>query len=76
MAGSTAEYIQHHLTNLTFGQLPDGTLGFAQTAEEAAAMGFWSINVDSMAWSIGLGLVFAFIFRRVATAATAGVPGG
>jgi F-type H+-transporting ATPase subunit a len=76
MAGSTAEYIQHHLTNLTYGQLPDGTYGIAQSADEAAAMGFWSINVDSMAWSIGLGLVFTFLFRKAAASATAGVPGG
>ena len=57
MAGETqssAEYIQHHLTNLTYGQLPDGSWGLAHSAEEAQAMGFWSINVDSMGWSIGL----------------------
>ncbi len=76
MAGTTAEYIQHHLTNLTFGQLPDGSWGFAGSAEEAASMGFWSINVDSMGWAIGLGLVFAFLFRKAAKNATAGVPGG
>jgi F-type H+-transporting ATPase subunit a len=76
MAGTTAEYIQHHLTNLTYGQLPDGSWGFAQSAEEAASMGFWSINVDSMGWSIGLGLIFAFLFRKAAKSATAGVPGG
>ncbi|RPG26247.1 MAG: F0F1 ATP synthase subunit A, partial [Gammaproteobacteria bacterium TMED57] len=73
---TTADYIQHHLTNLTYGQLPDGSWGFAHSAEEAAQMGFWSINVDSMAWSIGLGLVFTFFFRRAAAYATAGVPGG
>ena len=39
-------------------------------------MGFWSINVDSMAWSIVLGLLFAVFFRRAAASATAGVPGG
>ena len=39
-------------------------------------MGFWSINVDSMAWSIVLGLLFAVIFRRAAASATADVPGG
>jgi F-type H+-transporting ATPase subunit a len=76
MAGSTAEYIQHHLTNLTYGKLPDKGWGFAQSAEEAAEMGFWSINVDSMGWSIGLGLLFAFLFRKAAKSATAGVPGG
>jgi F-type H+-transporting ATPase subunit a len=76
MAQSTAEYIQHHLTNLTYGQHPDGTWGFAHSAEEAAAMGFMSINVDSMGWSIGLGLIFTFVFRKAAKSATAGVPGG
>jgi len=75
MAGTTAEYIQHHLTNLTFGQLPNGEWGLAQSAEEAASMGFWSINVDSMGWSITLGLVFAVLFRKAAKSATAGVPG-
>ena len=75
MAGSTAEYIQHHLTNLTYGQFPDGSWGFAHSAEEAASMGFMSINVDSMGWSIGLGLLFCWLFRKAAKQATAGVPG-
>lgn len=70
------DYIQHHLTNLTYGKLPTGEWGFAQSAEQAKAMGFWAINVDSMAWSIILGLVFFFLFRSVAKKATAGVPGG
>jgi F-type H+-transporting ATPase subunit a len=73
---SSAEYIQHHLTNLTYGQLPDGSWGLAHTAEEAQAMGFWSVNVDSMGWSIALGLVFCGIFYAAARKATAGVPGG
>ena len=70
-----AEYIQHHLTNLTFGRHPDGTWGFAHDANEAAAMGFYSIHVDSMAWAIGLGLIFCVLFRFTAKRATAGVPG-
>ncbi|MFT7468097.1 MAG: F-type H+-transporting ATPase subunit a, partial [Candidatus Pseudothioglobus sp.] len=43
MAGETqtsGEYIKHHLTNLTYGQFPDGTWGLAQTGEEVASMGF------------------------------------
>ncbi len=76
MADSTAEYIQHHLTNLTYGQHPDGTWGFAHSAQETAAMGFMSINVDSMGWSITLGLVFCCLFRIAAVTATSGVPGG
>ena len=49
-AKTTAQYIEHHLTNLTYGMNPEtGQWEFAHSAEEAAAMGFWSINVDSMA---------------------------
>ena len=73
---TSAEYIKHHLTNLTYGQHPDGAWGFAHSAEEAQEMGFMSINVDSMAWSIGLGVIFLLLFRRAAKNATAGVPGG
>lgn len=73
---TSAGYIKHHLTNLTYGQLPDGTWGFAKSGEEAAQMGFWSINVDSMFWSVFLGLVFFFVFRSVAKKANSGVPTG
>jgi F-type H+-transporting ATPase subunit a len=76
MASTNAEYIQHHLTNLTYGQHADGHWGFAHSAEEAAAMGFNAINVDSMGWAIGLGLVFIAIFYTAARRATSGVPGG
>lgn len=73
---TSAEYIRHHLTNLTYGRHPDGSWGFAHSAEEAGAMGFWTLHVDSLAWSFGLGLVFLALFRRAARRATAGVPGG
>ena len=74
-AKTTAQYIEHHLTNLTYGMNPQtGHWEFAHSAEEAAAMGFWSINVDSMAWSFGLGLVVLMWFREAAAAATSGVP--
>ncbi len=74
-ADDPAGYIQHHLTNLTYGQHPDGSWGLAHSAEEAAAMGFNAIHVDSMLWSIITGLVFFFVFRTAAKNATAGVPG-
>ena len=48
---TSTEYIKHHLQNLTFGELPDGSLGLAQTPEQAKAMGFWAINVDTIAVS-------------------------
>lgn len=37
--------------------------------------GFWAINIDSMFFSVVLGLLFLFIFRKVAKYATSGVPG-
>lgn len=92
MAGenqTVSEYIVHHLTNLTFGKLPagyeryDGSIVadggawvMAHGGEEASAMGFNAIHVDSMAWSIGLGILFCWLFRRMAVKATSGVPSG
>jgi len=73
---SSGEYIKHHLQNLTYGQLPDGTWGFAHGAAEAKSMGFWAINVDSMLFSIGLGLLFLLLFRMAAKKATTGTPSG
>jgi F-type H+-transporting ATPase subunit a len=72
---TASDYIQHHLTNLTLGWLPDQGLVFAHSAEEAAAMGFWALHIDSLLWSIGLGYLFLIGFRKVADNVTAGVPG-
>jgi len=84
MAGdsiTSSEYIKHHLTNLTFGRFPEGTehagqWGFAHSVEQAKEMGFWAINVDSMFWSLALGGLLFYFFRKAAKNATAGVPGG
>lgn len=92
MAGSTqtvSQYITHHLTNLTYGKLPQGferddgsVIGdggawvMAHGAEEASVMGFNAIHVDSMLWSIGLGILFCWLFRSVAKKAQSGVPSG
>lgn len=73
---TSTEYIKHHLTNLTFGVHPDGSWGFAHTAAEAKAMGFWSIHVDTMLWSIGLGALFLWLFRKAALKASADTPSG
>lgn len=79
MSGETqtsAEYIKHHLQNLTYGQLPDGSWGVAHSAEQAKAMGFWAINLDTTIISFVLGAVFLFFFARAAQKASAGVPTG
>ena len=87
MAGTSAEYIQHHLQNLTFGKLPagyeryDGTVvqeatwTLAQSGSEATDMGFMAFHVDTLGWSVFMGLIFLFLFRTVAKRATVGVPG-
>ena len=71
---TSTEYIKHHLTNMTYGKMPDGSWKLAETAEEAQQMGFTAIHLDSMGWSIGLGIIFCFLFWIVAKAANAGVP--
>src|SRR5215467_6174225 len=69
------EYIQHHLTNLQVCRV-DHHWVWNSAAEPAVCKGnFWTINVDSMAWSIVLGLVFCVLFRRVAKTFTTGRPG-
>ena len=73
---TSAEYIKHHLTNLTFGQHPDGTWGIAHGVDEAKEMGFWALHLDTLGFSIGLGVLFLYIFHRAAKQATAEVPSG
>ncbi|WP_280547232.1 MULTISPECIES: F0F1 ATP synthase subunit A [unclassified Halomonas] len=79
MAGNNptpTEYIQHHLQNLTFGYHPENGWSIAHSAQEASDMGFWALHLDTLGWSIGLGLVFLWLFRKVGKAATTGIPGG
>jgi len=73
---SSSEYIRHHLQNLTFGKLSDGTWGIAHSVEQAKEMGFWAINLDTTIVSFILGALFLFIFARAAQKATAGAPNG
>ena len=59
MAGQTpAEYISHHIQNLTYGVKNSGELGFAESAAEAKNMGFMALNVDTMFWSVSCGILF------------------
>ncbi|MDR0480391.1 MAG: F0F1 ATP synthase subunit A [Gallionellaceae bacterium] len=69
---TSTEYIRHHLQNLTCS-LQD--FHCAHSAEEAKAMGFWAINVDTLGVSLVLGLLFLLLFRSVAKKMTTGVPG-
>lgn len=81
-------YIQHHLTNLTYGKIPAGTElcdgGIAEAAQwslagcasEVNAMGFWAFHVDSLFWSGLFGFLFVGLFGLAARRAHAGVPSG
>jgi F-type H+-transporting ATPase subunit a len=75
-AHTSAAYIKHHLQNLTYGKLPDGTWGVAHSAEEAKAMGFWALNLDTFIMSLLLGAVIMLLFRSVAKSVVRGTPGG
>jgi len=68
-AATAGEYIQHHLTNLQVCR-SDG-----EWVWNHCAGNFWSINVDSMAFSVILGVLFLYLFRKVAKNITTGRPG-
>ncbi len=67
---TSGEYIQHHLQNL-------------QVCKDEAGEWVWNhcagnpmtINVDSMFWSVFLGLVFVILFRSAAKKTSADKPG-
>lgn len=64
-------HIQHHLTNAKMCNTEAG-IAFNKACSEA---GFWTWHIDTLAWSIGLGIIFLMIFRSAAKKATVGVPG-
>lgn len=63
---TAAEYIQHHLQNLQLN-LTTGEIGHSS--------GFWTLNLDTLGFSVFLGVLFLFLFRVAAKRATASVPG-
>ncbi|MGY0398360.1 MAG: F0F1 ATP synthase subunit A [Ostreibacterium sp.] len=73
---TSSGYIKHHLQNLTFGQHSDGSWGIAHSSDEATNMGFWAIHLDTMFFSILLGILFLWFFRRVATKLSVDKPTG
>lgn len=66
---NAGEYIQHHLTNLQVCRV-DG-----QWVWNECGGSFWTINVDSMFFSVLLGIAFLLLFRSVAKNMTTGRPG-
>ena len=68
-ARTSGEYISHHLQNLTVCKV-DGDWAVGGDC----AGNFYAINVDSMFWSILLGLIFVISFRAAAKKSSAGKP--
>ena len=71
---TSAEYIQHHLTNLVCGYADDGWTCDHNAVDQ---MGFWAFHVDTLGWSIFLGFVFIGLFRlgipKLSTEAPTGI---
>ena len=67
---TSGEYISHHLQNLQVCKNETGEWVWNQCAGN-----FWAINVDSMFWSVFLGLIFIWMFGSVARKASADKPG-
>jgi F-type H+-transporting ATPase subunit a len=66
---TSSEYISHHLQNLQVCKADSGEWVWNQCAGNPMA-----INVDSMFWSVLLGLVFVLVFRSVAKSTSVGKP--
>ncbi len=62
---TSSEYISHHLQNLQVCKSDGGEWVWNQCAGNPMA-----INVDSMFWSVLLGLIFVVLFRNVAKKTT------
>ncbi len=62
-------YIQHHLQNLQVCRVDDHWVW------NDCAGNFWAMNVDSMFFSVFLGLLFLWMFRKVAKNTSIGKPG-
>jgi F-type H+-transporting ATPase subunit a len=69
-ASDSSAYIQHHLQNLQACKAESGEWVWNQCAGN-----FWAINVDSMFWSVLLGLIFVVLFRNVAKKTSSDKPG-
>ena len=68
-AQTSSEYISHHLQNLQVCKAETGEWVWNQCAGNPMA-----INVDSMFWSVLLGLVFIVLFRSAAKKSSAEKP--
>lgn len=68
-AQTSSGYIQHHLQNLQVCRVDEEWVWNHCTGN------FWTINVDSMFFTVLLGSLFCFLFRRIAVNISTGKPG-
>ncbi|MGP1930261.1 MAG: F0F1 ATP synthase subunit A [Arsenophonus sp. ET-YP4-MAG3] len=64
-------YIKHHLNNL---QLDLRTFRLIDQNNNNNSI-FWILNIDSLFFSIVLGIIFLWLFRKVAISTTSNIPG-
>ena len=70
---TSTSYIDHHLTNLICGKTDKGWTCDPYLADQ---MGFWSFHVDSLGWSVFLGLVFVGLFKLGTSRLSSEAPSG
>lgn len=63
---NAAAYVQHHLHHLTLN---------LKTGQLNADGGFWSLHIDTLFFSVVLGVIFLGLMRFVALRVSSGVPG-
>ena len=63
---SSSDYIKHHLTYLTFN---------LKTMQFGHDGGFWSVHLDTLGFSLVLGVIALLFFYIAAKRVTTGVPG-
>ncbi len=73
----SGDYIQHHLQNLQACKAEGGewVMNIGHNAADICAGNPMAVNVDSMFWSVLLGLTFVLLFWRAARNSTNAKPG-
>ncbi len=73
---TTGDYIAHHLQNLQACKAESGewVMNIGNNAADICSGNPMAINVDSMFWSVLLGLAFVVLFRGAAKKASSGKP--
>jgi len=73
---TTGDYISHHLQNLQACKAESGewVMNVGHNAADICSGNPMAINVDSMFWSVLLGLLFVVLFRGAAKKSSSGKP--